>query len=58
MKTINEMKNNEYEKSRKLKEIAFGIDYEKAKEIRKEQKNSYNKWLFLKGLGKAMEGNK
>lgn len=48
----------ECNKSRKLRIMALDshISYEKRQEIQKLQKESYNKFLFYKNLGKAMGG--
>ena len=49
--------NEQMKKSKKLQEISFisGLSYDKSKEIREEQDKLYKKYLFLKGLNKALE---
>ena len=54
MKFINDMINEECQKSKRLRELACECNFEKGVEIRKKQNESYKKFVFLKNLNKEM----
>lgn len=56
MRKLNDKIYDELKKSRELQQIALGanVDYEKGREIKKEQDKHFNKWLFFKNLKGAM----
>ena len=60
MRVIKEKMNEERKKSMILLDLAIDekIPFEKSQEMRKEQKEHYNKFQFLKKLNEAMEDKK
>ena len=58
MRVIKEKMNEERKKSMILLDLAIDekIPFKKSQEMRKEQKEHYNKFQFFKKLNEAMEG--
>lgn len=59
MKDIDKKIKEQYAKSLNLKKLSVGndkISYEKGRELQKQQKEEWNKLLFLKNLRKEMMG--
>lgn len=54
MNVIDKMINEECYKSKKLRELACECSFEKSQEMRKQQDESYKKFMFLKKLNKEM----
>lgn len=55
MRNLNDMINEACIKSKKMRNVAWEMDYVNSQIMREEQNKIYQKWLFLKNIKKAME---
>ena len=55
MKDLNQMINEACIKSKKMRNVAWEMDYVNSQIMREKQSEVYKKWLFLKNMKKAME---
>ena len=55
MKDLNQMINEVCIKSKKMRSVAWEMDYVNSQIMREKQSEVYKKWLFLKNVKKAME---
>lgn len=55
MRNLNQMINEACIKSKKMRNVAWEMDYVNSQIMREKQSEVYKKWLFLKNMKKAME---
>ena len=55
MRDLNQMINEACIKSKKMRSVAWEMDYVNSQIMREKQSEVYKKWLFLKNMKKAME---
>lgn len=55
MRNLNDMINEACIKSKKMRKVAWEMDYINSQIMREKQNEVYQKWLFLKNIKKAME---
>jgi len=55
MKNLNQMINDTCIKSKTMRRASWGLNYDDAVALRKQQDEVYKKWLFLKNMKKAIE---
>lgn len=55
MRDLNEKINDLCIKSIKMRREAYGLDFDKSQELRKQQDEVYKKYMFLKNMKKAIE---
>lgn len=55
MKDLNQIINEACVKSKKMRNIAWDMNYDDSQIMRKKQTEVYQKWLFLKNMKKAIE---
>lgn len=55
MRDLNQMINEACIKSKKMRNVAWEMDYVNSQIMREKQSEVYKKWLFLKNMKKAME---
>lgn len=55
MKNLNQMINDTCMKSKAMRRTSWGLNYDDAVALRKQQDEVYKKWLFLKNMKKVIE---
>ena len=55
MRGLNDMINEACIKSKKMRNVAWKMDYVNSQIMREKQTDVYKKWLFLKNVKKAIE---
>lgn len=55
MRDLNQMINEACVKSKKMRKVAWEMDYINSQIMREKQSQVYKKWLFLKNIKKAIE---
>ena len=55
MRNLNDMINEACIKSKKMRNVAWKMDYASSQIMREKQTDVYKKWLFLKNVKKAIE---